>query len=31
VGVILLMALVGSVPPAIRASRVDPTTAMRAE
>ncbi len=28
---VLAMALAGSIPPAIRASRVDPTTAMRAE
>jgi predicted permease len=31
VGFVFTMALLGSIPPAIRASRVDPTTAMRAE
>jgi putative ABC transport system permease protein len=31
VGFVLVVALLGSVPPAIRAARVEPTTAMRAE
>lgn len=31
VGFVMLMALAGSIPPAIRASRVDPATAMRAD